>query len=271
VPPRVRSSSKKWIFIAGVLAGFILLVVYITRDSGQTKDLYSPQEWRDLLAKAGGWTPLPFPDSKFRPGSIIKVMEDGIRWIDDLEACRFPLEEFGKESYIPSITFTKKWEFEGGAILNFQGVQAGPKFGQVAKVRMEVKDHGADVFRVLKLRVWMENPDNREKVSRLCMDQLLKPDYYLITEAFRVSKAKYTLHDRAGTAIKIEAPALKEILQIQPDLKYELTGDGALIIEKPAYFAVRKTIRVGDDFDARGGVEEGDAKIEKLFLAQTGK
>ena len=98
------------------------------------------------------------------------------------------------------------------------------------------------------------------------MDQRLKPDYYLITEAFRVSKAKYTLYDKAGVAIKIETPVLKEFLQVQPDVKYEVTSDGSLVIEQPVYFAVRKTARVGEDFDARGATEEVDAKIEKLFF-----
>jgi hypothetical protein len=266
----MASRKRQWSILAGVLAVFILLIVYVVLRSGSAGDIYSPKEWRDLFAKAGGWTPLPFPDSKYRPGSIIKVMEDGIRWIDDLDACRYPLEEFEKKSYIPSITFTKKWEFNGSAVVNFNGIKAGPKFDQVSKVRMEVKDHGADAFGLMKLKVWMESAENRSKISQACMDQLLKPDYYLITEAFRVSKAEYTLYDKGGTKLEIKTPDLKDLLQIQPDIKYEVTSDGSLVIEQPVYFAIKKAVRVGQDFDARGSTEDGDAKIEKLFFKEAG-
>jgi len=198
-------------------------------------------------------------------------MEDELRWIDDLEACRYPLEEFETKSYIPSIAFTKQWELGGSAIINVKGIKAGPKFDQVSKVRMEVIDHGADAFGLVKLKVWIENPDNRNKVSRVCMDQLLKPDYYLITEAFRVSKAKYTLYDKAGAAIKIETPALPNLLEFQPDVKYAVTSDGSLVVDQPAYFAIRKAARVGEDFDAKGSTEDADATIEKLFFKSAGK
>ena len=264
-----RLNKRQWVIVTGSTAVVILLIVFVAVRCKQPGDVYSPKEWRDLFAKAGGWTPLPFPDSKYRPGSIIKVMEDDIRWIDDLEACRYPLDEFEKKSYIPSITFTKQWEFNGSAVINFKGIKAGPKFDQVSKVRMEVIDHGADAFGLMRLKVWMEDQKNREKVSQACMDQLLKPDYYLITEAFRVSKAKYTLYDKSGVAIKIETPVLKDLLQFQPEVKYEVTSEGSLVVEQPVYFAVRKAVRVGQDFDTKGPAEEADATIERLFFKST--
>jgi len=270
--PSLKSSTKRrWVILAGAVAAIVLLVVLVYVISNQPGDIYSPKEWRDLFAKAGGWTPLPFPDSKYRPGSIIKVMEDDIRWWDDLESCGYPLKEFVIESTIPSITFTKGWKFDGSAVASFKGFKAGPKFSEVSNVRMEVKEHGADAFRIAKLKDWMADPNNKAKFSRTCMDQLLKPDYYLVTEAFRVSKAKYTLYTKGGTAIKIESPNLKDFIQVQPDVKYEVTSDGSLVIEQPVYFAVRKTVRVGDDFDARGATEDADAKIEKLFFKSAGK
>jgi hypothetical protein len=247
------------------------VVIRLVISSKSMSDVYSPEEWRDLFKKAGGWTPLPFPDSKYGPGSIIKVMDDKIYWIDDLEGCGYPLKEFAKESNIPSITFTKRWKFNGSAIVDMKGIKAGPKFDEVSNVQMEVKEHGADAFRILKLKDWMADPNNKAKFSQTCMDQLLKPDYYLVTEAFRVSKAKYTLYNKAGAAIKIETPVLKDFVQVQPDVKYEVTSDGSLVIEQPVYFAVRKTARVGNDFDARGASEEADSKIEKLFFQSTGQ
>ena len=237
-------------------------------------DVYSPKEWRELFEKAGGWTPLPIPDSKYRPGSILKITDESIWWIDDLEGgCKYPLKEFEVESSMPNIKFEKKWEFGAGGILQFKGIKAGPKFDQLSSVRMEVVDQGADAIRLLKLKAWMQDAANAGKVSPVCMEQLAKVDYYMVSEAFRVSKAKYTLLDKSGAAIKLETPLIiKEFFQIQPDVKYEVTTDGSMIIDRPVYFAIRKAVRVGPDFEPRGGAEDvGDVKIEKLFFKSVQK
>lgn len=271
---------ERFIMKEVLVASLCLFVVFVTgcKTIGRgisSEEVYSAEELIEILAKAGGWTPLPFPDSKYRPGAIIRVADDGIRWIDDLTACRYPLSEFEEKSYIPNITFTKKCEYGARAVINFLGITAGPNFERISKVRLEITDHGADVFRLLKFKVWMEDPDNRGKISQACMDELLKPDTYLITEAFRVSKGKYALYDKSGAEIKIETPVLGSLLQFQPDVKYEVTSDGSLMIEHPAYFAIRRAVRVGDNFQTLklpgGESDTADAKIEKLFLKSAGK
>ena len=53
-------------------------------------NVYSPDEWQGLF-KENGWTALPFPDSKYEPGAIVKVTaESGIRYIDHLRSCGYP-------------------------------------------------------------------------------------------------------------------------------------------------------------------------------------
>jgi hypothetical protein len=79
--------------------------------------------------------------------------------------------------------------------------------------------------------------------------------------------------DKSGAAIKLETPLIiKEFFQIQPDVKYEVSSDGSMIIDRPVYFAIRKAVRVGPDFEPRGGAEDvGDVKIEKLFFKSVQK
>lgn len=247
------------------------LIIIIPVGCKEAGDVYSPKEWIELFEKAGGWTPLTFPDSKYRPGAIISVPEDGDpRFIDVLESCGFPIKDFIEHSYIPSITFEKEWEFKGSALINFKGISAGPKFSKISKTRMEINDHGADAIRLIQLRIWIENPDHRSTKTEACMDELTKPNSYLITEAFRVSSGKYTLYDKSGASIKLETPILKSLLQFQPDVKYEVTSDGSLVIEQPAYFAVRKAQRIEGDFEVLGGSgsepESADAKIKQHFI-----
>jgi hypothetical protein len=254
----------------GMLCLVVALLLTIPVSCKDIEDVYTPKEWLEIFEKAGGWTPLPFPDSKYRPGSIISVTENGIRWIDNLDACGFPIAEFGQPSYIPAIIFEKAWEFNGSALINFKGISAGPGFNRISKIRMEIEDYGADAFRLLRLRVWLEDPDNRAKVSQVCMDELKKNDTYLITEAFRVSSGKYMLFDETGVSIKLETPVLKHLLQFQPDVKYAIATDGSLIIEQPAIFAVRRAQRVDDGFITLGPPdkepETADDKIEQLFI-----
>ena len=45
-----------------------------------------------------------------------------------------------------------------------------------------------------------------------------------------------------------------------------------MIIDRPVYFAIRKAVRVGPDFEPKGPMDEtGDAKIEKLFFKSAEK
>ena len=258
----------------------VFVVVFLIGSCKDVTVVYTPQEWVEMLKKAGGWVPLPFPDSKYRPGAIIKVTEEegikGIRWIGHLESCNYPSEVLKVEKgYTPAIEFKKGKDFGAEATINFKGITAGPGFDKVSKVVLDVQDHGADAFKLIDLKVWWEKPNNRKKVSSVCMNELKKPNHYLITEALRVSKGAYTLYDKTGAKIKLTAPKLGDLLQFQPDVKYEVTSEGKLVIDQPAYFAVRMAVRVGDDFEVLGEQtkqpETADAIIEKLFLEDAGK
>ena len=267
---RVTFIKRQFVKPKGIVFLVVSLALVITVRCKDIEDVYTPKEWLEIFEKAGGWTPLPFPDSKYRPGAIISVSDNGIRWIDNLDACGFPLAEFAQPRYSPTIIFEKAWEFNGSALINFKGISAGPGFNRISKIRMEIKDYGADAFRLLKLRVWLEDPDNRAKVSQVCLDELNNDGTYLINEAFRVSSGKYMLFDETGFSIKLEAPVLKHLLQFQPEVKYTIATDGSLIIEQPAIFAVRKAKRVDDSFMTLGPpdkeLETADNKIEQLFI-----
>jgi hypothetical protein len=254
-----------------VLTVLCLLVVGCPTDM---KDVYAPADFYKLL-KSNNWIPLPIPDSKFIPGSIIRVTEKDIRWIDDLTSCDYPLPEFLVQGYIPNIAFSKKIGIEASAMISIKEIEAGPEFKKVKKVKLELTDHGADALRIIRLQSWMQDPNNRGKVKDLCMSELLKPDTYLVTEVMRVSKGKYTLLDENNIQIKVTLPTIASLLKIDPDLKYEITADGSLVIEKPVCFAVRNATRVGDGFETLGGPESkqetADAKIEKIFLEKGDK
>ncbi|WP_305045005.1 hypothetical protein [Geoalkalibacter sp.] len=265
-----KLGTVRWAARVGGMTVLVLLILGGAGCAPKAPEVYSPQEWLEMFKAAGGWVPLPFPDSKYRPGSIIQVDANGIRWIDHLESCRFPEEVLRPEpSIFPQISFTKARELRADALINIKGISAGPAFSKVKKVSLEVQEHGADAFRLLNMKVWLEDPDNRAKVSAVCQDELAKPNRFLVTEAFRVSKGVYTLHDATGAAIKLKTPALGSLLKFEPDVKYEVSGDGRLVIEQPVIFAVRRAVAIGSNFEILGPSaaqpETADAQIEKLF------
>jgi len=239
------------------------------KDKQDLQDVYSPQEWRNLLESAGGWVPLPFPDGKYRPGSIIRVDDTGLRWIDNLSSCRYP-GDFVERGSIPAINFTKSTAFSADVLLNYAGIEAGPGFDKVARVTFEVSEHSADALKLLALKVWQEDPANRRTVSPVCMEELTKPDMYLVTEAFVVSKGTYSLYDQTGAKLHLTVPALTELLSVGGDVGYSVTADGNLTISEPSVFAVRRAVRVDDGFSVLGdtGEEAGtaDAEIGALYL-----
>jgi hypothetical protein len=238
--------------------------------------VYSPKELMKVLKKAGGWTPLIIPGSNYQPGTIIRVKGNEVYYVDDLSSCGFPLSEFQINPYTPPVTFTKAVEVEASAIINVKGIKAGPGYSRVSKVRFEVVDQGADAFKLIKLKDWMANPDNQSRMSKSCINALSQPDTYLVNEAFKVSKGKYTLYDKSGVAIQITTPLIKELFQIEPDIKYTVESDGSMLIEQPVYFAVRIVQRIGSDFAVLsrpdGEPETADiGMLEKIFLQNAGK
>ena len=180
-----------------------------------------------------------------------------------------------EKSVIPSMNFSKSASFGANAVINFKGITAGPAFNRVSKVLLEVKDHGVDYLKLLHFKDWLMDPDNRSSVSPVCMDELKKPDVYLVTEAFRVSKGSYSLLDEKGAMIKLTLPKLGELLKFEPDVKYKVEADGKLTIDETVFFAVRRVVRVGNDFLARDPSqpeqEAADLKIEKLFMRSAGE
>ncbi len=265
--------------LAGIrcFRGLALTMISILAACNSAGDVYSPKEWRDLFKKSGGWAPLPFPDSKYRIGSIIEVKEDGtIRWIDHLESCKFPAEVLAAEpSEFPRITFEKKRELSAKALIDIEGIEAGPEFSKVSKALLEVQDHGGDALRLIRLRIWLETPENREKVFPQCMEELLKPNHYLVTEAFRVSRGQYTLYDQSDTAIALRAPALGSLLKFEPEVRHSVTADGKLIIDHPVYFAVRMAVRIGNGWQVLGSDAEpvvtADDEIGEIFMRLSGE
>ena len=91
--------------------------------SNNLKNVFSPEEWVDFIESLGeGYVPLPLPDSKYHPGSIISVNYDGpqrgISWLGKLEDFDIPPDKLEIiKGDIPAVNITKSKEFKAEALL----------------------------------------------------------------------------------------------------------------------------------------------------------
>lgn len=241
-------------------------------------DVYNLAEWRDVLKGNGNWHMVQVPDSKLAPGSIVKITEqDGLRWIDSLDSCGVPRDllvpkpvDAEEPTLIvlgasPSIQFKKKAEFNAEVMLNISGITAGPEFKNVHKVTLAIGENGGDAIRLLQLRQWIL--DNADKFKQVCLDELGKPDRYLVAESFRFSSATYALFDETGGKIELTLPQIGRILELDPSVGYTVTTEGNLQIGQPMYVAVRRAISTTGGFETLS--EEptetrGDAKLNEF-------
>lgn len=210
-------------------------------------DVMQPSQLRDVYKKAG-WTPLDYPDSKFEPGSVVVAGgNEGIRWIGHARSCGIP-EDILRPTpgNIGNLNFTGNARYGAKAVLKIKGIEAGPEFNGVKSADLTQEDQSADAIDLLKLGIWLTNPDNQRKIPEFCTQMLSEPNAYLVQESFRVGKGKYTLigSNDAKIAIKgIQAGPLT----IDPSANAEIDGNGNLTLSKPVYTAIRRVKRVSPD------------------------
>ena len=271
-----RSSILPTNLIRHVRIPIIIILAGLSVGCPSPGDVYDLAGWRDVLKKNGKWHMIMVPDSKLQPGSIVKITEqDGLSWIDSLDSCGVPREllvpkkpDADEPTLVvlgasPPIKFEKKIEFKAEAVLNIAGVNAGPEFGAVGKVKLAIGENGGDAVRLIKLGKWIR--DNTDRFEQACLDELAKPDRYIIAESFRFSSATYEMFDQNGAKLKLTLPQLGKIVQLEPSVDYSVTATGELRIDEIMYVAVRQAVSTNDGFDTLGAIADeklGDSRLE---------
>ena len=259
--------------VRAIFACVVALTLPRCNDAG---DVYSLAEWRDVLKGNGNWHFVKVPDSKLVPGSIVKITkDDGLSWIDSLQSCGIPaallagLDAGNPDALVirgasPKIEFKKSKEYSADAVLNVAGIKAGPEFNNLGKVALTIGDNGGDALRLIRLKSWIQA--NAAAFNPACLDELQKPDRYLVAKSFRFSSATYSFFDKSGAKVKLTVPQLGKIVQLEPNVKFEVTTEGNLKIDEPMYVAVRQAISSNGDFNTLGTESaspvSGDAVLE---------
>jgi hypothetical protein len=100
---------------------------------------------------------------------------------------------------------------------------------------MQIEASGGDAVDYRALTIWLAHPNTARRLSRVCSDFLAQEDIYLVTEAFRISKADYRLVDRDGAKLAVTGAAFGQVdpsssstLSVTDDLYFGVRGVKAL-------------------------------------------
>src|SRR5271169_432167 len=200
-------------FIAALGGAMAWVAAAISVSTAQTT--FQAQPLKQFLEE-NGWVSLPLPDKRMGPGSIIRVTKkDGVvtmQWLGDLRRCGITDREFryvrGKYSAIGiRESFAVKASIAAGYIAKLEGTAELEKAGGAI---MQIDDSGGDAVDFDALMQWMATPGAAQRMPRICNDFFTQEDIYLVSEAFRISKARYGLVDRDGAKLAVTGGAFGE-------------------------------------------------------------
>jgi hypothetical protein len=228
-------------FIAALGGAAAWVAAVVSFSAAQTT--FQPQPLKQFLEE-NGWVSLPLPDKRMGPGSVIRVTKkDGavaMQWLGDLRRCGITDREFryvrGK---YPAIgireSFGVKASVAGGYITKLEGTADLEKAGGAI---MQIDDSGGDAVDFDALTNWMAQPGAPQRMTRLCNSFLAQDNIYLVSEAFRISKARYGLVDKDGAKLAVTGGAFGE---------EGLRSSGTLSVIDDVYFGVRRVKQLAPD------------------------
>jgi hypothetical protein len=194
-----------------------------------------------------GWVSLPLPDKRMEPGSVAKVTKkDGavtMQWLGDLRRCGITDREFryvrGKYSAIGiGDSFGIKTSIAVSYITKLEGTA---DFETAGGAIMQIEDSGGDAVDFDALTNWMARSGAAQRMPQACNNFLAQDDIYLVSEAFRISKASYGLVDKNGAKLTITGGAFGQAGS---------RSSGTLSVADDLYFGVRHVKQLGPDLFA---------------------
>jgi hypothetical protein len=217
--------------VCGAVAWFVAAISFSTAQI----ITFQPLPLKQFLEE-NGWVSLPVPDKRMEPGSVVKVTKQGgavtMQWLGNLRGCGITDREFryvrGKYSAIGiGDSFGIKASIAVRYIVKLEGTADFEKAGGAI---MQIEDSGGDGVDFDALTNWMARSSAARRMSQVCNTFLAQEDIYLVSEAFRISKASYGLVDKSGAKLTITAGAFGQAGSRSSD---------TLSVVEDLYFGVR--------------------------------
>jgi hypothetical protein len=221
----------------GYVLAILTAVGVAAANSFSTAQTISKPRPLSQFLEENGWMPLPMPDRRMGPGSVIRVKKKdnavSIQRLGDFRRCGITDDEFefvrGK---YPAIgigkTFGVKAAIAAGYIAKLGGTADFEKAGGAV---LQIEGSGGDAVSVRALAIWLAMPGAPQRMPAVCNNFLAQEDVYLVSEAFRISKAVYDLVDKNGAKLPVAGDAFG---QTDP------SAPGTLSVAEDLYVGVRR-------------------------------
>jgi hypothetical protein len=249
-------------FMAALGGAVAWAAAAISFSAAQT--IFQPLPLKQFIDESG-WVSLPVPDKRMGPGSVIRVTKkDGaviMQWLGDLRRCGITDREFryvrGKYSAIGiGESFGVKASIAAGFIAKLKGTA---DFENAGGAIMQIEDSGGDAVDFDALMNWMTKPGSAQRMPQICNNFLAQEDIYLVSEAFRISKASYGLVDKNGAKLAVTGGAFGPAGS---------RSSGTLSVIDDSYFGVRRVKQLAPNlFEPQPGarpVPEADGLLRLL-------
>jgi hypothetical protein len=211
---------------------------------------FHPPPLKQFLEE-NGWVSLPLPDKRMGPGSVIKVTKKDdavlVQWLGDLRRCGITDREFryvrGRYSAIGiGESYGIRASIAAGFIARLGG---NADFEKAGGAIMQIEDSGGDAVDFNALANWVAKSRAAQRMPQVCNNFLAQADTYLVSEAFRISKASYGLVDKNGAKLAVTGGAFGQAGS---------GSSGTLSVIDDLYFGVRRVKQLGPDlFEPRPG------------------
>jgi hypothetical protein len=132
-----------------------------------------------------------------------------MQWLGDLRRCGITDREFrfvrGKYS---AMGIGDSFAIKASIALRYVAKLGGTAdFEKAGGAIMRIEDSGGDAVDFDALTNWMARSGAARRMPQACNNFLTQEDIYLVTEAFRISKASYGLVDKNGARLTITGGA----------------------------------------------------------------
>jgi hypothetical protein len=126
------------------------------------------------------WIRMPYPDSKFSPGSVVVIEKRNVRWIGHVADCGVPADILEPvRGNIGDFDSKRNHNYSAQAVLNIKGIEAGPEFNRVSTAELVQKEMSADSLNLIRLQLWLAEPANQAKIAG-CNSILGEPDTFIL-------------------------------------------------------------------------------------------
>lgn len=247
--------------LIAVLGGAAAWVALAIPFSAAQIATFQPVPLKQFLEE-NGWVSLPLPDKRMGPGSVIKVTNrEGVatmQWLGDLRRCGIADREFryvrGRYSAIGiGESFGIKPSIAAGFIAKLEGTAEFEKAGGAI---MQIEASGGDAVDFEALANWLAKSGAARRMPQVCNNFFVQEDIYLVSEAFRISKASYGLVDKNGAKLKVTGGAFGQAVS------------GTLSVMEDLYFGVRHVKQLTPElfYPWRGSrtVAEADSLLRRM-------